>query len=184
MSARKVAVVVGSIRKDSINRKLAHALIKLMPKDFQAEILRIDDLPVYNQDLDSTPPPPVVRLKSEVVAADALLLVTPEHNRSIPAALKNALDWASRPYGENKWAGKPAGLIGTSPGAVGTAVAQRDLRGILGYLDVPTLGQPEAYIQFTPGLIDDAGNITNEGTQKFLQGYIDRYAAWVGKLAA
>jgi chromate reductase len=181
MGAKKVAVVVGSIRRDSINRKLAHALMKLAPKDLQTGILRIDDLPVYNQDLDESPIEPVLRLKSEVAAADALLFVTPEHNRSVPTALKNALDWASRPYGQNRWAGKPAGIIGASPGLIGTAVAQHTLRGILGYLDVPTMGQPEAYVHFTEGLIDAGGNISNEGTRKFLQGYVDRYASWVGE---
>jgi chromate reductase, NAD(P)H dehydrogenase (quinone) len=179
MSAKKVAVVVGSIRRDSINRKLALALMKLAPKELQTEILRIDDLPVYNQDLDENSPEPARRLKAEVAAAEAFLFVTPEHNRSIPAAMKNALDWASRPYGQNRWAGKPGGIIGASPGQIGTAVAQHTLRGILGYLDVPTLGQPEAYLHFTEGLIDADGTITNEGTRKFLQGYMDRYAKWV-----
>lgn len=181
MNPRKIAVIVGSIRRDSINRKLAHALMKLAPKDFQMEILRIDDLPVFNQDHDQNPPEPVVRLKSQIAAADALLFVTPEHNRSIPTALKNALDWASRPYGKNAWAGKPAGILGASPGSIGTAVAQQHLRNVLAYLDVPTLGQPEVFIHFTEGLIDAEGNISSEGTRKFLQSFVDRYAAWVGR---
>jgi len=182
MNPRRIAVIVGSIRKDSINRKLALALMKLAPKDFQMEILRIDDLPVFNQDHDQNPPEPVVRLKSQIAAADALLFVTPEHNRSIPTALKNALDWASRPYGKNAWAGKPAGILGASPGSIGTAVAQQHLRNVLAYLDVPTLGQPEVFIHFTEGLIDADGNISNEGTRKFLQSFVDRYAAWVERL--
>jgi chromate reductase len=181
MNPRRIAVIVGSIRKGSINRKLAHALMKLAPKEFQMEIPRIDDLPVFNQDHDQNPPEPVVRLKSQIAAADALLFVTPEHNRSIPTALKNALDWASRPYGKNAWAGKPAGILGASPGSIGTAVAQQHLRNVLSYLDVPTLGQPEVFIHFTEGLIDADGNIPSEGTRKFLQGFVDRYAAWVGR---
>ena len=180
--ARKIAVVVGSIRKESINRKLAKALIKLAPKDLECELVRIDDLPVFNQDHDQDPPQQVARVKAQIIAADAILFVTPEHNRSLPTALKNVLDWVSRPYGKNLWAGKPAGVAGASVGAVGTAVAQAHLRAVLGYLDVPTLGQPEVYVQFTKDLIDDDGNVSNDGTRKFLQSFVDRYAAWIAKL--
>lgn len=180
--ARKIAVIVGSIRKESINRKLAKALVKLSPNDFECEFVRIDDLPVFNQDHDQNPPEQVARVKAQIVAANALLFVTPEHNRSLPTALKNVLDWVSRPYGKNLWAGKPAGLVGASVGTVGTAVVQAHLRGVLGYLDVPTLGQPEVYIHFTNGLIDDDGNVSNDGTRRFLQTFIDRYAAWIAKI--
>jgi len=180
--ARKIAVVVGSIRKESINRKLAKALIKLAPKDLECELVRIDDLPVFNQDHDQDPPQQVARVKAQIVAANAILFVTPEHNRSLPTALKNVLDWVSRPYGKNLWAGKPAGVVGASVGAVGTAVAQAHLRAVLGYLDVPTLGQPEVYVQFTKDLIDDDSNVSNDGTRKFLQSFVDRYAAWIAKL--
>jgi len=180
--ARKIAVVVGSIRKESINRKLAKALIKLAPKDLECELVRIDDLPVFNQDHDQDPPQQVARVKAQIVAANAILFVTPEHNRSLPTALKNVLDWVSRPYGKNLWAGKPAGVAGASVGAVGTAVAQAHLRAVLGYLDVPTLGQPEVYVQFTKDLIDDDSNVSNDGTRKFLQSFVDRYAAWIAKL--
>ena len=180
--ARKIAVVVGSIRKESINRKLAKALIRLAPKDLECELVRIDDLPVFNQDHDQDPPQQVARVKAQIIAADAILFVTPEHNRSLPTALKNVLDWVSRPYGRNLWAGKPAGVVGASVGAVGTAVAQAHLRAVLGYLDVPTLGQPEVYVQFTKDLIDDDGNVSNDGTRKFLQSFVDRYAAWIAKL--
>ncbi len=180
--ARKIAVVVGSIRKESINRKLAKALIKLAPKDLECELVRIDDLPVFNQDHDQDPPQQVARVKAQIVAANAILFVTPEHNRSLPTALKNVLDWVSRPYGKNLWAGKPAGVAGASVGAVGTAVAQAHLRAVLGYLDVPTLGQPEVYVQFTKDLIDDDGNVSNDGTRTFLQSFVDRYAAWIAKL--
>ena len=180
---RNIAVIVGSTRSDSINRKLAKALIKLAPKDFEFEFVRIDDLPVFNQDHDQSPPEPVLRVKAQIAKANALLFVTPEHNRSMPAALKNVLDWVSRPYGKSLWPGKPAGLVGASLGAVGTAVAQAHLRSTLGYLDVPTLSQPEVYVHFTPNLIDDEGNISNDGTRKFLQTYVDRYIAWVTRLS-
>ena len=177
----KIAVVVGSIRKDSINRKLAKALVKLMPSDLEGAFVRIDDLPVFSQDHDQNPPEPVKRVKAEVTSAQGFLFVTPEHNRSLPTALKNVLDWVSRPYGQNLWSGKPGAIAGASVGAVGTAVAQAHLRSVLGYLNVATLGQPEVYIQFTQGLIDDEGNISNDGTRKLLQGFVDRYAAWIAK---
>src|ERR1700704_2860779 len=179
---RNIAVIVGSTRNDSINRKLAKALVKLAPKDFEFEFVRIDDLPVFNQDHDQSPPKSVLRVKAQIAKANAFLFVTPEHNRSMPAALKNVLDWVSRPYGKNLWAGKPAGMVGASVGAIGTAVAQAHLRGGLGYLDVPTLGQPEVYISFTKDLIDDDGNVSNDETRKFLQTFIDRYAAWIAKI--
>jgi chromate reductase len=178
---RKVAVVVGSIRKESINLKLAKALVKLAPNEFECDFVRIDDLPVFNQDHDQNPPQQVMRVKAQIAAANALLFVTPEHNRSLPTALKNALDWVSRPYGKSLWPGKPAAIAGASVGAIGTAVAQAHLRGVLGYLDVPTLGQPEVYVHFTQGLIDDDGNVSSDGTRKFLQTFMDRYAAWAGK---
>lgn len=179
----KIAVVVGSIRKDSINRKPAKAIVELAPSDLEFDFLDLGELPVFNQDHDQNPPAPVARVKAQVAAAGGLLFVTPEHNRSLPTALKNVLDWASRPYGSNLWAGKPAAIAGASPGAVGTAVAQAHLRSVLGYLDVPTLGQPEIYIRFTEGLIDDEGAVTNDGTRKFLQGFMDRYVAWTRRFS-
>ncbi|NPU25231.1 NADPH-dependent FMN reductase [Bradyrhizobium denitrificans] len=179
--ARTVAIIVGSIRKESINLKLAKALVKLAPNDFDCDFIRIDDLPVYNQDLDQSPPEAVSRTKSQIAAAKALLFVTPEHNRSLPTALKNVLDWVSRPYGKNLWAGKPAGIAGASIGAIGTAVAQAHLRSVLGYLDVPTLGQPEVYIHFSQGLVDEDGNITNESTKSLLQNFVKCYAEWISK---
>ena len=144
MSQYQIAVVVGSLRKDSFNRKLASALVKLAPAEFSFKQLEIGDLPLYNQDNDANQPAPVLRLKAEIGASAGVIFVTPEYNRSIPGVLKNALDNASRPYGSSAWAGKPSGVLGASPGAVGTAVAQQHLRTILAYLDVPTLGQPEA----------------------------------------
>ena len=178
MAGYKIAVVVGSLRRDSFNRKLADGIIKLAPPDFTFSPVRIDDLPLYNQDDDAKPADTVIRLKSEIKAAHGVVFVTPEYNRSIPGVLKNAIDHASRPYGQSAWAGKPAGVLGVSVGAIGTAMAQQHLRNILAYLDVPTLGQPEAFIQTKEGLFDADGSI-GEGSRKFLQSWMDRYVAWV-----
>ena len=178
MSHIKIAVIVGSLRKDSFNRKLATALAALAPADFTFEQVRIDDLPLYNQDHDGAPPAEVTRLKETIQSAQGLLFLTPEYNRSIPGVLKNAIDHASRPYGQSVWGGKPAGVLGVSVGAIGTALAQQHLRNILAYLDVPTLGQPEAFIQAKEGLFDDAGNI-GAGSKEFLQAWVNKYVAWV-----
>jgi chromate reductase len=183
MAQTRIAVVIGSLRKDSINRKLALALAGLAPQDFTLEHLRIDDLPLYNQDLEKEPTEAVKRLKSEISAAQGVIFVTPEYNRSLPGVLKNAIDHASRPYGQSAWAGKPAGVIGTSGGQIGTAMAQQHLRNILAYLDMPTLGQPEAFIQFKEGLVDDKGHVTVDATRQFLQKWMDAYVAWVKKHA-
>src|SRR4249919_3075364 len=163
--SKQIGYIVGSLRKDSHNRKLATALIKLGPPDFNFKELRIGDLPLYDQDEDRSQAPEVQRLKSELRAVDAVMFVTPEYNRSLPGVLKNALDHASRPYGQSAWAGKPAGVIGASPGSIGTAIAQQHLRNSLAYLDMPALGQPEAFIQVKEGLFDDAGNIGNEDSR-------------------
>jgi chromate reductase len=183
MAQTRIAVVIGSLRKDSINRKLALALAGLAPQDFTLEHLRVDDLPLYNQDLEKEPTEAVKRLKSEISAAQGVIFVTPEYNRSLPGVLKNAIDHASRPYGQSAWAGKPAGVIGTSGGQIGTAMAQQHLRNILAYLDMPTLGQPEAFIQFKEGLVDDKGHVTVDATRQFLQKWMDAYVAWVKKHA-
>src|SRR5687768_15614995 len=183
MSPYPIAVLVGSLRKESFNRKLADALARIAPRDFEFNQLRIDDLPPFDQDGEADPAPPVKRLKSEVLSARGVLFVTPEYNRSIPGVLKNAIDHASRPYGQSVWLGKPAGVIGISVGAIGTAVAQQHLRNVLAYLDVPTLGQPEAFIQVKEGLFDPSGGIGNPKSKAFLQTWMDRYAAWVKKLA-
>lgn len=179
---KQIGYIVGSLRGDSHNRKLANALIKLGPAEFNFKELRIGDLPLYNQDDDRGQAPEVQRLKSELRAVDAVIFVTPEYNRSIPGVLKNALDHASRPYGQSAWAGKPAGVIGASPGAISTAVAQQHLRTILAYLDMPTLGQPEAFIHVKEGFFDEAGNIAHPETRKFLHGWMDKYATWVKRL--
>jgi len=178
---RQIGYVIGSLRKESINRKLANALIKLGPTDFSFKELKIGDLPLYNQDDDKSQAAVVQRLKSELRAVDAVMFVTAEYNRSIPGVLKNALDHASRPYGQSAWAGKPAGIIGASIGAISTAVAQLHLRTILAYLDMPTLGQPEAYLQIKDGFFDEAGNISSPDTRKVLHGWMDKYVAWVKK---
>ena len=183
MSQTQIAVVVGSLRRDSFNRKLATAIVKLAPADFSFTQPRINDLPLYNQDDDANQSEPVKRLKAEIKAAQGLLFVTPEYNRSIPGVLKNAIDHASRPYGQSAFAGKPAGVLGASVGAIGTSMAQQHLRNILAYLDVPTLGQPEAFIHAKDGLFDEAGNIS-DGSKKFLQTWMDSYVAWVKKHAA
>ncbi len=176
----QIAVVVGSLRQDSLNRKLASAMVKLAPSEFLFKQLHIGDLPLYNQDDDATPAESVKRFKAEIMTADGVLFVTPEYNRSIPGVLKNALDHASRPYGQSAWAGKPAGVLGASIGAMGTAMAQQHLRNILAYLDMPTLAQPEAYIHVREGLFDEAGDI-GEGGKKLLQNWMDHYVAWVQK---
>ena len=178
MSRIEIAVVVGSLRRESFNRKLADAIVKLAPAEFSFKQAQIGDLPLYNQDDDAHQAASVVRLKHEIKAAHGLLFVTAEYNRSIPGVLKNAIDHASRPYGQSAWSGKPAGILGVSVGAPGTAMAQQHLRNVLAYLDVPTLGQPEAFIQVKEGLFDADGNIGADSKQ-FLQTWMDRYVAWV-----
>jgi chromate reductase len=179
MKPLKIAVFVGSLRKDSFNRRLARAVEKLAPSELAFEHVRIDDLPLYSQDFDSAYPDVAKRLKKDVEAADALLFVTPEYNRSVPGVLKNAIDIASRPWGTNSFAGKPGAVIGTSIGSTGTALAQQHLRNTLAYLDVPMLAQPEVFIHFKDDLIADDGAIGNDGTKKFLQEFVDKYVAWI-----
>ncbi|QAU35491.1 NAD(P)H-dependent oxidoreductase [Janthinobacterium sp. 17J80-10] len=183
MNQYQIAVIVGSLRRDSMNRKFADALIRLAPAEFSFKQLDIGTLPLYNQDNEANPMEAVRQLKDDIKAAQGVLFVTPEYNRSIPGVLKNAIDHASRPYGQSAWAGKPAGVIGVSPGAIGSALAQQHLRNILAYLNMPTLGQPEAFVQAKEGLYDDAGNI-GEASKKFLQGWMGRYVDWVKQHAA
>jgi len=179
MNQYQIALLVGSLRRDSINRKLADAVVKLAPAEFTFKPLRIDDLPLYNQDEEAHPAEPVKRLKSEIKAADGVVFVTPEYNRSMPGVLKNAIDHASRPYGQSAWTGKPAGVLGASIGAIGSAVAQQHLRNTLAYLDMPTLGQPEAFIYIEKNFFDASGSIANADTKKFLQSWLDKYVTWV-----
>lgn len=181
MPQRRIAVFVGSLRQESINRRLSLAIARLAPADLVLEEVRIDDLPLYCQDFDKAYPPAAARLKADVEKADALIFVTPEYNRSLPGVLKNAIDIGSRPWGKNSFAGKPAAILGTSPGAVGTALAQQHLRSILAYLDVAVLGQPEMYIQFKEGLITAQGEIGTDATREFLQSFVDRYVQWLDR---
>jgi chromate reductase len=170
-----IAVIVGSLRKDSYNRRLARAMVRLPAAaghDF--EFAEIGDLPLYNQDHDATPPPEVTRLKGAIRAADGVMFVSPEYNRSIPGVLKNAIDLASRPYGDSAWAGKPAGVIGASGGAIGTALAQQHLRNVLAYLDMPTLAQPEAFIRWSDELVTDEGEV-GEHSRDFLNDWMGRF---------
>jgi chromate reductase, NAD(P)H dehydrogenase (quinone) len=183
MSQFQIAIIVGSLRRDSFNRKLADALVKLAPTTFAFKQVSIGDLPLYNQDDDANQAESVKCLKADIASSQGLLFVTPEYNRSIPGVLKNAIDHASRPYGQSAWAGKPAGIIGVSPGAMGTAMAQQHLRNVLANLDVPTLGQPEAFIQAKDGLFDKAGDI-GAASKPFLQGWMDHYVTWVTRYAA
>ena len=176
----QIAIVVGSLRKDSFNRQLASAIVKLAPPEFSFKEVQINDLPLYNQDDDANQAKSVKRLKEEINGVQGILFVTPEYNRSMPGVLKNAIDHASRPYGQNVWAGKPAGILGCSIGVIGTAMAQQHLRNVLSFLDVPTLNQPEAFIQAKDGLFDEACNIS-AGSKQFLQNWMDRYVAWVKK---
>ncbi len=183
MALPQIAVIVGSNRRESINRKLAQALIKLGASKFDAKIVRIDDLPLYNQDNEGSLPPEVIRFKEEITKADGVLIVTPEHNRSMPTALKNAIDWGARPFGKSVWPGKPGFITGTSPGAIGTALVQANLRTVMLGLGMTLLGG-ESYVQFKPNLIDDQGNVADENTKKFLQDFVDRFATLVTKLKA
>jgi chromate reductase len=182
MSQYTIAVFVGSLRRDSFNKKLATALERLAPDGFRFNHLEIGDLPLYNQDDDAHQAAQVLRLKSEVKAADGLLFVTPEYNRSVPGVLKNAIDHASRPYGQSAFAGKAAGVIGISVGTIGTALAQQHLRNMLAYLDVATLGQPEAFLQAKDDFFDKDGN-AGAGSREFLQGWMDAYTAFIRKHA-
>jgi chromate reductase len=179
MATTRIAVIVGSLSRESINRRLAQALIELAPSDFSLRVLRIDDLPLYNRDDDATPTEAVKRLKREVADAQGVLFVTPEYNRSIPGPLKNTLDHGSRPYGHSVWAGKPVGVVGASTGAPGASMAQQHLRNILAYLDMPTLGQPEVYLQVTKEMFDSEGRLAKADTEKFLRSWMDRFVSWV-----
>lgn len=178
MTQYRIAVVIGSLRRESFNRRLANGVMKLAPPELVFEELKIDDLPLYNQDDDDDQADSVKRLKENLAASQGLLFFTPEYNRSMPGVLKNALDHASRPYGQNAWAGKPAGIMGASIGAIGTAVAQQHLRNSLAYLDVPAMGQPEAFIQVQEGLFEKDGSIGSD-SRDFLEGWMNRYFGWV-----
>lgn len=176
---RDVAVIVGSLRKASINRMVANALAELAPAGLKLGIVEIGQLPLYNQDGDDDPPAEWTAFRERVRAADSVLFVTPEYNRSVPAALKNALDVGSRPYGKSAWSGKPGAVVSASPGGIGGFGANHHLRQSLVFLDVPAMPQPEAYIGGADRLFDADGKLVNEETRKFLQGFMQSYAAWV-----
>jgi chromate reductase len=178
-TVRDVAVFVGSLRKDSLNRKVAKALAELAPSSLKLDIVEIGELPLYNQDSDEDPPQVYLDFRARVKAADAVLFVTPEHNRSMPAAMKNALDVASRPYGSSAWNGKPGAVISASPSAVGGFGANHHLRQSLVWLNVPAMPQPEAYIGGADKLFDASGKLTNYATRNFLQNFIEAFANWI-----
>lgn len=181
MSTYRLAVVVGSNRRESINRKLAEAMARLLPAHIEVSYPQIDDLPMYNMDLEGERPASVQRFTAEIAAADAVAVVMPEHNRSLPAVLKNAIDWGSKPMDKNVWRDKPTAITGTTPGAIGTAVGQQHLRQILGILGATVLGG-EAYIQFKSDLVNAEGELGNPETRAFLQAYVDRFVALLEKL--
>ena len=179
MATYEVGYIVGSLATASINRLLAKALVRLAPPELRLTEIPFKDLPLYSPDYEAHYPPVARALKDAIAAADAVLFVTPEYNRSIPGGLKNAIDWASRPYGTNSFAHKPSAVIGASPGAIGTAVAQQHLRSLLGYCNSPQMNVPEAYIHFTPGLIVDDGQVTNGSTEAFLRAFITEFHAFI-----
>jgi chromate reductase len=181
---RDVLVVVGSLRAESLNLKLARCLVALAPPALKLEIVPIGNLPLFNPDLEARPLPEWVAYKERVKKADAVLFVTPEHNRSVPAALKNALDMASRPYGQSAWNGKPAAIVSASPGAIGGFGANHHLRQMLVFLNMPAMPQPEAYVGHADKLFDAAGKLTNHDTKIFLKSFLAAFEKWIEKNAA
>ncbi|MGW9629643.1 NADPH-dependent FMN reductase [Agromyces sp. NPDC055520] len=178
----KVGYFVGSLAESSINRTLSKALIRLAPAGLEFSEIPIRDLPLYSYDYDGDFPPVARAFKQAVKASDAVLFVTPEYNRSIPGGLKNAIDWASRPWGQNSLTRKPSAVIGASTGHLGTAVAQQNLRSVLSFCDSPQMNAPEAYIQMTPGLITDDGEVTNDGTAAFLRNFMDEFYMFIERV--
>lgn len=184
MTTYKVGYLIGSLAARSINRKLANALIRLAPQSLQFSEISFRELPLYSYDYDEDYPQVARDFKAAIKASDAILFVTPEYNRSIPGGLKNAIDWASRPYGANAFTRKPSAVIGASPGAIGTAVAQQSLRSVLSFCNAPQMNAPEAYIQFTPGLISDSGEVTVESTEAFLRNYMEEFHLFIQRVLA
>ncbi|AGB24581.1 putative flavoprotein [Mycobacterium sp. JS623] len=181
MSGYRVGYIVGSLSTKSINRLLAKALIRLAPQNLTFVEIPIRDLPLYNYDFDTDYPPQGRALKDAIAAVDAVLFVTPEYNRGIPGGLKNAIDWASRPYGTNSLTDKPSAVIGTSPGKIGTAVGQQNLQNVLSFCNSPSMKAPEGYLQFTPGLITEDGAVTDKGTEQFLREFIEAFGVFVSR---
>ncbi len=182
MTTFTLGYFVGSLAKNSINRKLANALVRLAPAELPMQEISIGDLPLYSYDYDADYPPPARALKEAIAAVDAVLFVTPEYNRSIPGALKNAIDWASRPWGKNSFARKPSATIGTSPGKIGTAVGQQHLKSILSFCNSPQMNAIEVYIEFTPGLITDEGEVTVKSTAEFLRSYMTEFHGYITRV--
>ncbi len=177
----KLVIIVGSLRRDSINRKLAEATAALAAKNLTIDWIKLDDVPIYNGDLEVDLPAPVRRIKDQIKSADAVLLVTPEYNRSIPPLMKNAIDWASRPYGTSVWGGKPVAIMGATPGAIGTAAAQQHLRNVLAAVGAMTLPQPEMFITYKEGMIDEKGGFADVKTKEFVLKFVQRFSAWIGE---
>jgi chromate reductase len=177
-----VGFFVGSLAKDSLNRRLSRALVRLAPDELQLKEIPIGQLPLYSYDYDADFPPVATEFKQAIASSDAVLFVTPEYNRDIPGGLKNAIDWASRPYGKNSFTGKPSAVIGASPGKIGTAVAQQNLRSILSYCNSPQMNAPEAYIQATPGMIAADGAVNDDSTEEFLRSWMDDFRMFIQRV--
>jgi chromate reductase len=182
MTTQKVGYFVGSLAKGSINRTLSKALIRLAPANMEFTEIPIGNLPLYSYDYDADYPPEGRALKEAIAAVDAVLFVTPEYNRSIPGALKNAIDWASRPWGENSFARKPSGVIGASPGAIGTAVGQQSLKQVLAFCNSPLMNAVEAYIQFRPDVFGDSGEVNDPDTEAFLTSYMREFHEFIARV--
>ncbi len=178
-TVKTVAVLVGSLRRESINRKFAESVGKLAAGRLEFRFVEIGDLPLYNDDLWTSPPESVLRMKREVEAADAVLFVTPEYNRYFSPAIKNAIDWGTRPWGENSWAGKPSAVIGATSGATGTSAAQNSLKALLTVVETILMGQPEVYFTYKPELFDKDNNVVDGSTRDFLNTWVDRFSAWI-----
>jgi chromate reductase len=174
-----VGYFVGSLSAKSINRTLSKSLIRLAPPELELREIPIKDLPLYNHDLDDNYPPEARALKEAIAGVDAVLFVTPEYNRAIPGGLKNAIDWASRPWGDNSFSRKPSATIGASIGAIGTAVAQQNLRSVLSFCNSPQMNSVEAYIQFKPGVFTDSGEVTDESTAQFLRDFMEEFRQFI-----
>jgi chromate reductase len=182
MTPFKVGYFVGSLSSTSINRRLAQALVNLAPEGLEMREIPIRDLPLYSQDYDADYPRSAKALKQAITEVDAVLFITPEYNRSIPGGLKNAIDWASRPWGKNSFTRKPSAVIGASIGAIGTAVAQQSLRSVLSFCNSPQMNAPEAYIHFKPDLIDEAGNVSVGSTERFLRDYMAEFHQFIARV--
>jgi len=184
MKVYKVGYLIGSLSSTSINRILSKALVMLAPPDLEMIEIPIGELPLYSPDFDADYPPEPRALKERLAAVDAVLFITPEYNRGLPGSLKNAIDWASRPWGHNSFARKPAAMIGASPGKIGTAVAQQNLKSVLSFCNAPQMSAPEAYIQFTPGLFTETGEVTDATTAQFLTDYMNAFRGFICRVTA